>query len=85
MWERATFFVNTNSGFKLQIHNDAVIQTYSSTNGSVRLAFNILREPMGNGKYRIWAGASCGNMFGCIPTAQEGMAKAKRYIRTGQK
>ena len=38
LWERATFFVNANAGFKLQIHNDTVIQTYNPTNHSVSLA-----------------------------------------------
>jgi len=85
MWERATFFVTNNSGFKLQIHNDTVIQTYNPTNHSVRLAFNISREPLGNGKYQIWTKAWCANMFGCQPNQYEAVAKAKHYMRTGQK
>ena len=85
MWERATFFVTKNSGFKLQIHNDIVIQTYNPTDYSVRLAFNISREPLDKEKYQIWTKAWCANMFGCQPNQYEAIAKAKRYIRTGQK
>ena len=85
MWERATFFVNANAGFKLQIHNDTVIQTYNPTDHSVSLAFSISREPKGDGRYQIWTKAWCANMFGCQPNQYEAIAKAKRYIRTGQK
>lgn len=84
MWERATFFVTKYSRFKMQIHNESVIQTYNPTGGSTNLGFNITREPLGNGKYRIWVNAACDNMFGCAPDRFETIIKAKRYIRTGQ-
>ncbi|MGE3666954.1 MAG: hypothetical protein AB7G51_10085 [Steroidobacteraceae bacterium] len=85
MWERATYFVSTNAGFKLQIHNDTIIETYSPTDYSTELAFSISREPLGGGRYQIWTKAWCANMFGCTPNQVEAMARAKRYIRTGQK
>lgn len=84
MWERATFFVTKYAGFKLQIHNDTVIQTYNPTHASVKLAFNITREPKGDGKYQIWTKVWCDNIFGCQPDHNEATAKAKRYMRTGQ-
>ncbi|WP_308366981.1 MULTISPECIES: hypothetical protein [unclassified Microbulbifer] len=85
MWERATFFVNANAGFKIQIHNDTIIQTYNPTNSSPRLAFSITREPLGGGKYQIWTKVWCANMFGCQPNQFEATARAKRYVRTGRK
>jgi len=85
MWERATYFVNANAGFKLQVHNDTIIQTYNPSEYSVRLAFSISKEPLGNGKYRIWTKARCANMYGCQPNQYETAARAKRYIRTGNK
>ena len=85
MWERATFFVSENAGFKIQIHNNTLIQTFNPTNSSVKLAFNITREPLGDGKYKIWTKAWCANMFGCNPHPLEAIAKGKRYMRTGQK
>lgn len=85
MWERATYFVNTNAGFKLQIHNDTIIETYNPTDASPRLAFSITREPLGNGRYQITTKAWCANIFGCQPNQYEAIAKAKRYMRTGQK
>lgn len=85
IWERATYFVNANAGFKLQIHNDTIIETYNPSANSPRLAFSITREPLGNGKYQIWTKAWCANMFGCQPNQYEAMARAKLYMRTGQK
>lgn len=85
MWERATYYVNANAGFKIQIHNDTIIETYNPSEHSVRLAFSITREPLGNGRYQIWTKAWCANIFGCQPNHLEASAKAKRYIRTGVK
>lgn len=85
MWERATFFVNANAGFKLQVHNDTIIQTYNPSDNSPRLAFSISKEPLGDGKYQIWTKAWCANMFGCHPSQYEAVARAKRYMRTGVK
>jgi len=83
MWERATYFVTANSGFKLQIHNDIVIQTYSPPQNSPALAFKITKEPKGDGKYQIWTSAACNNIFGCQPNQYVAISQAKRYIRHG--
>ncbi len=85
MWERATFWVKSHSGFKLQILNDSVIETYNSTGGSVRLAFSVTREPLGGGRYQIWTNARCDNIFGCETPPIEAIARAKYYMRTGQR
>ncbi|MCK7546155.1 hypothetical protein MLC59_18515 [Marinobacter bryozoorum] len=85
VWERATFFVNNNAGFKLQIHNDTIIQTFNPTQNSPRLAFSISKEPLGDGRYQIWTKAWCANMFGCQPNQYEAIAKAKKYMRTGNR
>lgn len=83
MWERATYFVNANAGFKLQILNDNVIETYNPPHGNTNMAFSISKEPMGDGKYRIWTKVWCGNMFGCSQPINETIARAKRYMKTG--
>lgn len=85
MWERASFFVNTNAGFKIQIHNDTLIETYNPTDYSTRLAYSISKEPLGDGRYQIWTIAWCASMSGCTPHYNEGIARAKQYIRTGKK
>jgi hypothetical protein len=83
MWERAAYFVNSNAGFKLQIHNDTIIETYNPTKYSPRLAFSVSKEPKGNGKYQIRVKAWCANMFGCQPNQYEAIARVKKYMRTG--
>ncbi len=85
MWDRATYFVNNNAGFKIQIHNDTIIETYNPSNASPKLAFSINKEPLGNNKYRIWVKAWCANIFRCQPNQHEAIARAKRYMRTGAK
>ena len=84
MWERATFFVNENAGFKIQVHNDTIIQTYNPSKYSTSLAFSIYKEPLGNGRYQIWTKAWC-SWFVCKPNPIEAITRAKRYIRTGVK
>ena len=85
VWERATFFVNNNAGFKLQVHNDTVIQTYNPSENSPGLAFSISKEPLGNGRYQIWTKAWCANIFGCQPNQYEAIAMAKKYMRSGNR
>ncbi|GAB7228177.1 hypothetical protein VrSk94_18620 [Vibrio rotiferianus] len=85
MWERATYFVSHNAGYKIQIHNNTLIETYNSVDSSVKLAFKVSKEPLGDGKYRIWTKAWCANIISCHPNELETIAKAKRYIRVGRK
>jgi len=79
-WDRANFYVNSNSRYKIQTANDNLIQTFSPTGGSTNLGYNISREPLGSGKYRIWIKTWCDNMFGCYPDQREEVAKFKMYV-----
>lgn len=85
MWERAMFFVSNYAAYKIQIANDSLIQTYNPEQYSPRLAYKVSKEPLGGGRYQIWTNAYCANAFGCSPTWQEGVARAKTYIRSGQR
>ena len=84
MWERATYYVSTHAGYKMQIVSDTVIETHNPTQHSTALAFKVTKEPVGTGQYRLWTTAWCANMFGCVPNKFEAIAKAKYYIRTGE-
>lgn len=84
-WERATFYVSNYAGFKIQILSDTLIETYNPSENSIRMAYKISKEPLGNGKYQIWTSVRCANMFGCAEPINEAIAKAKHYIRTGEK
>jgi len=85
MWERAVFYVNLNSGYKIQTHNDSIIQTYGPPSGSRRLAWSLSKEPKEDGVYQIWTQAYCGNRTGCEPNQFRAVLDAKRYIKTGQR
>ncbi len=80
-WERVSFYINNNSTYKIQTANDNLIQTYSPTGGTTNLGYNISREPLGGGKYRLWVKAWCANMFGCYPDVYEEIANVKIYVR----
>ena len=83
LWSRAMFFVSSKAGFKMQIANDYLIETYNPTDYSPKLAYRIQKQPLGNGNYKIMTSAWCANLFGCQPKQMQGIADAKRYIRTG--
>ena len=46
-WQRALFYVNNNSRFKVQLANDSLIQTFSPTGQTSYVGYNISREPLG--------------------------------------
>lgn len=85
MWERAIYFVSTNAGYKISVQNDLLIETFGPNEPSPELHFKVVKEPKGEGRYRIWTYASCANIFGCRPSWQVGVARAKLYIRTGDR
>lgn len=82
-WQRSMFYVNNNSRYKIQTSNENLIQTYSPTGGTPSVGYNISREPLGNGRFRIWIKVYCDNMFGCVPEVYPEIAKVKRYISSG--
>jgi len=79
-WERALFYVNSHSRYKIQTQTDSLIQTYSPTGGTTNLGYNISKEPLGNNSYRIWIKVGCDNMFGCYPKRYEEVLRFKRYV-----
>ena len=81
VWERATYYVSTNSGYKIQNINDNLIETYNSVDTS--LAWKIVKKPLGNGKYQVLTQAWCNNVFGCYPDPLVAMLDAKRYMKEG--
>ena len=48
MWERAMFFVSSNAGYKMQIANDILIETYNPTQYNTKLAMRVIKELLGN-------------------------------------
>ncbi len=86
MWERAVYYVATTSRWSLQAQTNNLIETEGVPNNYYALGYSITREPMGEGRYRIETRAWCGlKRSQCRPHADEGVARAKFYIRTGKK
>ncbi|RBW66333.1 hypothetical protein DS893_04750 [Vibrionales bacterium C3R12] len=83
MWERGTFFISQNTGFKIQVHNNMIVETWNSTGSSTGLAFKMTKEPLPDGAYRIWTTSQCGHSLYCDKDPIATVAKAKWYMRHG--
>ena len=42
------FFVSSNAGYKMQIANDILIETYNPTQYNTKLAMRVIKELLGN-------------------------------------
>lgn len=69
MWEAAQVWVVRNSGFRVQVATDAIIETFSSVGNTTALAARVVKEPLGSGSYRIVVSVWCDNIFGCSPNS----------------
>lgn len=84
-WQRATFYISTNSRFKIQTANENLIQTFTPTGGTTSPGYMVTREPLGGGAFRLWVKVACDNMFGCHPPMYQEVGRLKRYIETGSR
>ena len=74
MWEAAQVWVAKNGKTKIETVTDVMIETHAS-DWSTDLVIQVLKEPQGNGAYRIVFDGWCQNPFGCVPSEHEsGMA-----------
>ncbi|MFJ1302778.1 hypothetical protein ACILG0_22685 [Pseudomonadota bacterium AL_CKDN230030165-1A_HGKHYDSX7] len=86
MWERGIYYVANNSRWQMVAQTSNLIETDSVPRGSPHLSYSITREPLGGGSYRIATQAWCGGSERfCKPNAPEAIARAKLYMRTGQR
>lgn len=85
MWERGIYYVANNSKWRVVAETSNLIETEHPYTNYYALAYSITREPMGDGRYRISTRAWCGlKDWKCRPHADEGLARAKYYMKTGQ-
>lgn len=75
-WAAARNWVQGNAGYKIQIYSDDLIETYNSQQYDPKIAVSVSKNPLpfmvdGEQPYGISIRVSCGNIFGCIPTADE--------------
>ncbi len=79
-WSAAQIWVSRNCGMKIQIATDTLIETYNSVGSSTNLAARVVKEPIGDGKYRIVINTGCANIFGCFPDAWAAALDFNRYV-----
>lgn len=80
-WQRAQAWVGNNSGYRIRLANDTIIETFGPFGSKVDLAYRITRVPEGNNGARIFILPACDNIFGCYPTRTEAIKAFKRFVR----
>jgi hypothetical protein len=80
-WSRAVAWVTNNSGYKIQVQTEALIQTYGPANGDTWLAATVNKVAKGGDQYEIAGALSCGNMFGCYPAPRAALLEFNRFVK----
>ena len=80
-WRRAQVWISENSGFRIQVATDGIIETYGPPAYSTRWAFRAVREPSANEVERMRIAASCGPAPLCRQNPLKLIAQFKRYVR----
>lgn len=81
-WQRAQAWVVRNSGYRIQIANDVLIQTFGPFGSKTELAFVLVKEPASTGGSTISITASCDNIFGCFPDSRSAVRDLKAYMQS---
>ncbi|HFV9303977.1 TPA: hypothetical protein ACIAJC_001628 [Citrobacter freundii] len=81
-WQKSQAWLATNSAWKIQTANDTIINTYNPAPNAATLGYQLVKNPLGNDRYEIIVQTSCGNVFGCIPSAVQQTASLKTYVKS---
>lgn len=84
-WAAARQWVQSNSGYKIQIYSDDLIETYNSQQYDTKIAVSVTKNPVakspeGEQINVISVRISCGNIFGCIPTTHESIMSFNKFV-----
>jgi hypothetical protein len=79
-WAGAQAWVAKNSGYKIQVATDSLIETYNSTDSSTRLAARVVKEPIGSTGYQFVVTVWCDNIYGCRPDVASAMLDFNRTV-----
>jgi len=82
-WRLAQLWVVTNSGLKIQLATDVVIQTYPGDQTTTLRNYTITRQPIEGQRERITFASACQSIFGCRGNEVQLAASFKRYVREG--
>lgn len=84
LWRRAQAWVVQNSGFKIQIATDAIVETYNPPTYSTRWAFRITRTPITKTRERIQVEPNCGEVPLCSRRKDSMVAAFNAYLRSAK-
>jgi hypothetical protein len=80
-WSRAVAWATQNSGYKIQVQTEALIQTYGPASGDTWLAATVNKIAKGGDQYEIAAALNCGNMFECFPAPRAALLDFSRFVK----
>lgn len=81
MWRSAQAWIARNSGYRLRLATDAVLETYPPPPYSLSWGYQVFREPLPSGKERIVARPTCGPAPLCKGDAATALAEFNRALR----
>lgn len=84
-WSAARQWVQNNSGYKIQIYSDDLIETYNSQQYDPKIAVSVSKNPIGKSSdgeqvNAIVVRISCGNILGCVPTVDEAINSFNNFV-----
>ncbi len=82
-FERAEYWLNKHSKLKIQNKTNNTIETYNPYQ-SKQYGFNISKEPMGDGKYKIHTVVTSRVSIGDTVSTEDVRKMLNHYMRTGE-
>ncbi|QOU06805.1 hypothetical protein IM720_08800 [Pseudomonas fluorescens] len=83
-WSAARRWVLSNAGYKIQSITSDYIETFNPPEASSLLGARIIKEPKGDGSYRITAELWCSNWIGCHPPVWEAAVDFNRTVNAAR-
>lgn len=84
-WAAARQWVQNNSGYRIQIYTDDLIDTYNPAEYDPKIAVTVSKTPVGKtpsghqvNTFNVQI--RCGNIFGCIPTIEESILSFNKFV-----
>jgi hypothetical protein len=67
LWSRAQVWIATHSGYRIQIANENIIQTYGPLEGRGDVAYSVTKERQPDGKFKLYVRGHCyPTVYGCM-------------------
>ncbi len=84
-WGKAIYWVSTNSYWKFQIQTDNTIHTFGpavvgGAGDTTKLAYQVNKVPLGDGRYQIVMRVYYSNPLGCFPDPMVAISNCYNYI-----